>query len=213
MFRYAISGDLRFISHHDTLRMFRRALARAAVPVRFSQGFNPHPRMSLPLPRPVGVSSEAEVLVVETDVALDAEDLLQRLRNQCPAGCELHSIARLGPGEDPQPQSVRYLLPAEPDSPVPDVGERVSALMQSEHLWVTRDGGPGTVSRSVDIRPYLLGIQATEQGMEILLRVTGSGTARASEIVEQLGFDARSVQHRLIRKDVEWRLREQPERA
>ena len=60
---YTIGGDLRFISHRDTLRLFQRAVARAALPVRFTEGFNPHPRMMIPLPRPVGVASQAETLV------------------------------------------------------------------------------------------------------------------------------------------------------
>lgn len=213
MFRFAIRGDLRFISHHDTLRMFQRAMARAAVPVRFSQGFNPHQRLSLPLPRPVGISSEAEVLVIETDVALEGENFLRRLREQCPEGCEILSVQRLSPGEDPKPETVRYVLPVDAAAPPPDVTERISTLMQSEHLWVTRDKGPKTESRSVDVRPYLLEIQATEHGVEFLLKVTGSGTAKASEIARLLGFDADAVQHHLLRKEVEWRLREQPQSA
>ncbi|GAF87148.1 unnamed protein product, partial [marine sediment metagenome] len=59
VFGYDVDGDLRFISHHDMLRLFARSLARAALPVRFSEGFNPHPRLSIPLPRPVGVASQA----------------------------------------------------------------------------------------------------------------------------------------------------------
>src|SRR3990172_12981655 len=80
LFAYSIDGDLRFISHHDTLRLFRRALARADLPVRFSEGFNPHPRIMIPLPRPVGIASRAEGLVVETVGLIDPDDALRRLQ-------------------------------------------------------------------------------------------------------------------------------------
>ena len=69
-FAFSVTGDLRFISHRDTIRVFQRALARASLPVRYSEGFNPHPRLSLPLPRPVGVASEAEIIIVEFDQAM-----------------------------------------------------------------------------------------------------------------------------------------------
>ena len=48
MLTFRIDGDLRFISHLDTVRLFRRACARAGLPVRYSQGFNPQPRIVLP---------------------------------------------------------------------------------------------------------------------------------------------------------------------
>ena len=75
VFAFQVDGDLRFVSHQDMLRLFRRALARAEVPVRLTQGFNPHPRMSLPLPRPVGMASEAEVLMIETERDVDPDDM------------------------------------------------------------------------------------------------------------------------------------------
>ena len=63
--RYAIKGDLRFLSHQDTLRLFQRAFNRAGIPIRFSEGFNPRPRISIAMPRPVGVESCDELLVIE----------------------------------------------------------------------------------------------------------------------------------------------------
>ncbi len=63
--RFRIGGALRFLSHAETARLWQRACTRAALPVRYSQGFNPHPRMSLPLPRPVGVAADEELLVVK----------------------------------------------------------------------------------------------------------------------------------------------------
>src|SRR3990172_12933571 len=95
LFAYSIDGDLRFISHHDTLRLFRRALARADLPVRHSEGFNPHPRLMIPLPRPVGVASCAEVIVVETERPIDPDDALQRLERQTPEGIAMLSSRRL----------------------------------------------------------------------------------------------------------------------
>mgnify|MGYP001608428956 CR=1 FL=1 len=98
MLTFSIAGDLRFISHHDTLRLFQRALARAALPVRHSEGFNPHPRMTLPLPRPVGIASDAEAVIVEFDQSVAPDDLLQRLQRHTPADLNLFGVRRLAVG-------------------------------------------------------------------------------------------------------------------
>jgi radical SAM-linked protein len=60
--RYAKRGPLRFTSHRDFARAFERALLRAAVPIAYSQGFSPHPKISYASAAPTGVASEAEYL-------------------------------------------------------------------------------------------------------------------------------------------------------
>lgn len=62
--RFAVRGWLRFLSHAETVRVFERGCARARVPVKYTQGFNPHAKLSLPLPRPVGVASDDELLIL-----------------------------------------------------------------------------------------------------------------------------------------------------
>ncbi|MFX0595162.1 TIGR03936 family radical SAM-associated protein [Melissospora conviva] len=71
--RYAKRGPLRFTSHRDFARAFERALRRAGVPMAYSQGFTPHPKISYASAAPTGVASEAEYLEIglqaETDPA------------------------------------------------------------------------------------------------------------------------------------------------
>ncbi|MFG1918810.1 TIGR03936 family radical SAM-associated protein [Micromonospora sp. NPDC048898] len=73
--RYAKRGPLRFTSHRDFARAFERALRRAAVPVAFSQGFHPHPKISYASAAPTGVASEAEYLEIALQAAVDPEQL------------------------------------------------------------------------------------------------------------------------------------------
>ncbi|MDM4720322.1 TIGR03936 family radical SAM-associated protein [Micromonospora sp. WMMA1363] len=63
-FRYAKRGPLRFTSHRDFARAFERALRRAGVPMAYSQGFTPHPKISYASAAPTGVASEAEYLEI-----------------------------------------------------------------------------------------------------------------------------------------------------
>jgi len=66
--RYAKRGPLRFTSHRDFARAFERAVQRAGVPIAYSQGFTPHPKISYASAAPTGVASEAEYL----EIALQA---------------------------------------------------------------------------------------------------------------------------------------------
>ena len=72
----SVEGDLRFLSHHDMMRAMERLVCRAKLPLKYTQGFNPRPVLSLSLPRPVGVASRAELLVVTLEEDLDEQVLL-----------------------------------------------------------------------------------------------------------------------------------------
>ena len=111
---------MRFLSHAETARVLQRACVRAAVPVRYSEGFNPHPRLSLPLPRPVGVESEDELLVVRLceDRENAAESRAEReaaMKQASPSSCRRGWMCwrwtSVGSSAAFQPQSAEYVLP------------------------------------------------------------------------------------------------------
>ncbi|MFI5938585.1 TIGR03936 family radical SAM-associated protein [Actinoplanes sp. NPDC051494] len=73
--RYAKRGPLRFTSHRDFARAFERSLQRARVPIAFSQGFTPHPKISYASAAPTGVGSEAEYLEIGLQTVVDPDQL------------------------------------------------------------------------------------------------------------------------------------------
>ena len=90
--RYAKRGRLRFTSHRDFSRAFERALVRAAVPMAYSSGFNPHPRISYAGAAPTGSASEAEYLEIGLREVLDPSELLQRLDEALPPGLDVVEV-------------------------------------------------------------------------------------------------------------------------
>lgn len=203
-FFYSVDGDLQFISHHDTLRLFQRVLARAQVPVRYTRGFNPHPRIMIPLPRPVGIASEVEVMVVETDGTIDVDETLGRLASRMPLGLRMTGGRRLAPGERLEPCSVRYRLElGEP--PSCGLETSVRRILDSDEIVVQRMNPGERQPRSIDVRSYLADMRVDGEVVEFTLRVTGSGTAKPAEIAALLGFDAGSISHRIRRLEIEWR--------
>lgn len=204
MIEYDITGDLKFISHHDTIRLFERLLARAAVPVRFTEGFNPHPRMTIPLPRPLGVASEAEAVIFETTTDLDAGALYRRLADQTPVGLDLRAAHKLSPGEKLQPAHVAYRL--EPEEPLgPDVAGRVARVLASEHIEVERHKPGESKTKTVDVRPWILDMSIDGDAVTFTLTVSERGTAKPAEIAGLLGYEPGAINHRIRRTAVTWR--------
>ncbi len=85
--RYAKRGDAKFVSHLDFLRLIQRAMRRAGLPLKFSEGFNPHPCLSFAHPLGVGITGERELFEVE--LTAPCEDIVARLAPKMPRGIEI----------------------------------------------------------------------------------------------------------------------------
>jgi radical SAM-linked protein len=96
--RYAKRGPLRFTSHRDFARAFERAVRRAGVPIAYSQGFTPHPKISYVGASPTGVASEAEYLELGLQAAVDPERLRLALDAALSPGLDVLEAVEAGPG-------------------------------------------------------------------------------------------------------------------
>lgn len=90
--RYAKRGRLRFTSHRDFSRAFERAISRARVPMAFSSGFNPHPRISYAGASPTGAASEAEYLEIGLAQILDPAAVARSLDESLPPGLDIVDV-------------------------------------------------------------------------------------------------------------------------
>ena len=96
--RYAKRGRARFTSHRDFGRAFERALRRAGVPMAYSSGFSPHPRISYPNASPTGAASEAEYLEIGLAAACDPDRVRVALDAVLPPGLDVVEVAAVRPG-------------------------------------------------------------------------------------------------------------------
>jgi radical SAM-linked protein len=96
--RYAKRGRLRFTSHRDFSRAFERALVRARIPMAYSSGFNPHPRISYAGASPTGAASEAEYLEIGLAERSDPEAVAARLDEALPEGLDVLEVVEATPG-------------------------------------------------------------------------------------------------------------------
>ena len=201
--RFSVEGDLRFISHHDSLRLFERALARAETPVQFSAGFNPRPRMRLALPRPVGVASQDELLVVELSHDAEPQAIFESLCRQMPQGLTLLGVEKLADQDERRPIGATYELPIDPQT-VQDVAQRAADFLASDHLTVTRQAPHQNRSKSVDIRTFVEQMQVNQNRLIWTQTISQDGTVRINELLDAVGLPGRDHLHRVTRAKVSY---------
>ena len=160
--------------------------------------------MSIPLPRPVGIASEVECIIIETVKPVDADEMLQQLNRNTPAELCMQRVRQLETGQKPQADLVRYrMIPGET---LPgNIEANILRLMESDVVRVERTNPEKKITRTVDIRPYLVDIRVDHDAVEWTLRVTERGTARPSEIAGLLGYDSKTMNYRIRRMEVRWR--------
>lgn len=91
---YSRTGPARFFGHLELVHIIHRALRRAGIPLRFSEGFHPKPRVAFEDPLPTGTESEEESFVVRLAADLAPEEIVRRLNLELPEGLHVHAASR-----------------------------------------------------------------------------------------------------------------------
>jgi radical SAM-linked protein len=155
-----------WISHLDTLRLLDRALRRAGLPVSFSGGFHPMPRLRVALPLPLGVEGLEEWLDLDLAEPLAAEQVRDRLQRELPAGLRLRSVAEVpvaGPSLSRELRAAHWRFSlgpgaAEDDAaPWPTAATWANGLetLERSERWIWHDHDKKGRPRQRDCRPAL----------------------------------------------------------
>ncbi len=194
--RYRKGNQVRWISHLDLKRTLERAMRRARLPLALSQGHNPHPKLSLGPPLPLGATGDAELFAVQLTEALDPEDVKQRLNEQLPPGLQVVEVWGLPRHKKRETfgeiDVAEYRVTVEAEADPGEVHRRVEELLARKELIVHRGGE--RPERTVDVRPRILSLSAApvrpgEVALHMRLRTGSHGGARPQEVVALLGLD------------------------
>jgi radical SAM-linked protein len=167
--RYAKRGRLRFTSHRDFSRAFERALVRARVPMAYSSGFNPHPRISYAGAAPTGSASEAEYLEIGLAERVDLDELRATLDEALPIGLDVVAVAESPGGALADLLSAsrwRLDTTAEPDA----LAGAVAAFLASETVLVERMTKKGM--REFDARAAVASLEVEGTSLDLFLHHT-----------------------------------------
>jgi len=91
-FNFSKKGLMRYISHLDLMRLFTRAMRRARLPLKMSEGFSPHPKLSFKRALKLGVESECEEASILLKFPVTPEDFKDRLQKQLPEGIQVEDV-------------------------------------------------------------------------------------------------------------------------
>ena len=158
--RYAKRGRLRFTSSRDFQRALERALRRAAVPMAFSAGFHPHPRISYANAASTGTASEAEYFELQVTERVDPESVRVALDEALPGGIDIVQVVEAGPGALADRLEASDWLVEVSGISVEVLREAVERLLERETVEVTRITKSGP--RTFDVRRAI--VSARVQG-------------------------------------------------
>jgi radical SAM-linked protein len=213
---FAIEGDLRFCSHHDLMRVVERLGARARLPLRYSQGYNPRPQLSLACPRPVGVAVREDLLVAAMDspdeagpqtAGLREADLLEALNRQAPRGLWFLRARAMNRRTPPRPMRIEYELTLTPAQQGP-VRAHLEQLAGRDGWPVERlvsgssRHGPLWRQQEVNIKPLIEQVELAGTRLVWTARRQGDAWARPGELLALVGLDSRVDLARVARTNV-----------
>ena len=169
--KFTKEGDARYISQLDLVRLFTRTFKRAGLTVSYSQGFNPHPKMSVGMPLGIGVTSECEFLDFELDAPVDLKEILKGL-NSVTAPCIRFTAAELTAERTPKlrdAKSATYIVKIE--GTLPDA-EKLGTFLSREDICVMKKTKSG--AKMTDIKPDIFNITPVEPDTLIMELAAGS---------------------------------------
>jgi radical SAM-linked protein len=199
--RFKRGEEIKFISHLDLIRVWQRAFRRAGVSLAYSEGFNPHPRLSLAAPLALGVTGEAELMDVYTVQPMSNQAFAAMVSLQLPQGLEIAQVFPMT-FEAPALQAQMRFAEYEVRVTAPDIDmlkQSIDSLLASESLpWQhQRDTGV----KSYDLRKLIESIWLVchENGFATLgmkLRCGSEGAGRPEQVAKALGLDSPLSIHR-----------------
>jgi radical SAM family uncharacterized protein/radical SAM-linked protein len=163
-FRFSKTGSLALLSHLDLVRLMERALRRSGLPVSFTGGFHPLPRVQFALALPLGAEADGEWMDIEFIHEIDPAAALERLQPQLPSGFALQQVQAVpvsGPSLSQELVGACWQLQLRPVADLlPDEAWQgaVDALLASDS-WIWQDTDKKGRPRQRDCRPYLQSLE------------------------------------------------------
>ena len=177
-------GALRYTGHLDLHKLWERAARRAELPLAYSQGFHPQPKMNMAAALPLGFSSRCEVMDMKLEHDIPLDDLPTRLNNTLPSGLqvvEVEQVDERAPALQTQVASAEYEVMLTEDIAESELKRTIDSVMESQTLPRERRG------KVYDLRPLLEELRIMESdGLPAVQEHTPSGRPALQKIFMRL---------------------------
>jgi len=196
---FAKQGPLRYTGHLDLHKLWERAARRAQLPLAYSRGFHPQPKMNIAAALPLGFSSRCEVMDMKLEHEVQLDGIREKLQQTLPAGIQVLNVENAderAPALQTQVASAEYQVTLTESIDESELHRKIDSVMESESIIRERRG------KTYDLRPLIEELQILESdglpsGQElatvvqkIFMRLAAreGATGRPEEVLDTLGI-------------------------
>jgi radical SAM-linked protein len=182
--RFTKKDRARYLSHRELLNLIEQSLRRADIPLAFSEGFNPRPKISFPTALSLGISSDDEIISIQLSEWLKPEDILHKLNQQLIRGITVSNIEPLK-HDTSSDFCVEYKITL-PDE-LQFTEDMIKNWFKAPSQIVQRHI-PGRDTRTINLKDYVRKIELKHGSIFLTINITNQGTARPEEVLTSLGI-------------------------
>ena len=199
---FAKQGALRYIGHLDLHKLWERAARRAELPLAYSQGFHPQPKMNIAAALPLGFSSRCEVMDMKLEHEIQLEGLREKLQQTLPTGIQVLNVENAderAPALQTQVASAEYQVTLTGSVDGSELKRKINSVMESKSIIRERRG------KMYDLRPLIEELSLTPsppygalrslpegegQRVRVFMRLAAreGATGRPEEVLDTLGI-------------------------
>jgi radical SAM-linked protein len=182
---FSKQGPLRYTGHLDLHKLWERAARRAELPLAYSQGFHPQPKMSLAAALPLGFSSTCEVLDMRLEREIPLEGLRERLNDTLPPGVQVSTIEladERAPALQTQVVSAEYRVELKEQVDPSELTRRIESVLGSASIVRVRR------EKQYDLRPLIEALALAGDTIVMKLAAREGATGRPEEVLDVLGI-------------------------
>lgn len=192
-FSYSVVGTVKFLSHLDLLKYFCKSVKRAGIPIAYSEGFNPHPKIAFGPPRGVAIAGLNEYCDMKLKTEMSAEEFVDRFNKALPKGIKINS-ARIVEGKAKPLQAIinRAEYVVEFSQKDLDLSAKVEELLSAETVEFVRHN-PKKGDKTINLRSGIeeLAWLSEDNGgkLKMTLIFGENGSVKPTEVVNYLTND------------------------
>jgi radical SAM-linked protein len=187
---FAKQGALRYTGHLDLHKLWERTARRAELPLAYSQGFHPQPKMNIAAALPLGFSSRCEVMDLRLQKDIPLDGLCEKLQNTLPSGIRVLNVQQVDDGEpalQTQVASAEYEVTLKEPVDRSELEQRLESVIKAESLPRERRG------KSYDLRPLIeeLSLIPNPSPLPLIfmrLKAQEGATGRPEEVLDALNI-------------------------
>jgi len=184
--KFSKQGALRYTGHLDLHKLWERAARRAELPLAYSQGFHPQPKMNIAAALPLGFSSRCEVLDMRLEQDIPLDGLVDKLNGTMPEGIRVKDITQVddrAPALQTQVISAEYEVTSKETVFGSDLKRKIDSVMDTASIIRTRR------NKEYDLRPLIEELElVSEDKLFMKLTAKEGATGRPEEVLDVLGI-------------------------